>query len=193
METHSSLPTQGATAKKRRPSCEQDALRGGQDGPSRERRRQLAEHPCPGKGEREPHEQPARRLRDNGRHFQELQPERIKLGPTELRRQWRDLSAQGMKEDICRGVFEQTKEVRDKRRTREAIGVQCIFEIFDEILTLPPLTIRVIEQRRSELRKRRHDKARIGAALADFRFHDHVASLRPRVRGIGKGVEVLHS
>jgi len=61
-------------------------LRGGQDRPSSERRGKLAEHPCQRKSGGEPDEHPARRLRDNGCHFQELQPQGIELRPTELRR-----------------------------------------------------------------------------------------------------------
>jgi hypothetical protein len=97
-----------------------------------------------------------------------------------------------MDKDIGRRMFQQTKEIRGKGRTREAIGLQGVFEVFNEILTLPPLTIRVIEQRGSELRERGHHKPGIGAVLTDFRFHDHVPGLRPALRRIGKGVKVLH-
>ena len=97
-----------------------------------------------------------------------------------------------MEEHVGRGVFEQAKEVGGKRGAGEPIGLERVFEVFNEILTLAPLTIGVIEQRGSKLRERGHDKARILAVLTDFRFHDHVAGLRPALRRIGKGVEVLH-
>src|SRR5512138_180599 len=96
-----------------------------------------------------------------------------------------------MQEQVSRGVFEQAKEVGGKRRTREAISLQGVFEVFNEILTLAPLTIGVIEQCWGELRERGDDKARIGAVLTHFCFHHDVAGLRPALGGIGKSVKVL--
>lgn len=103
------------------------------------------------KRERESNEQPPRRLRDQRGHFQELQPQRIELGPAQLRRQWCHLGAEGMEQHLGRGVFEQTKEVGGKCRAGEAVSLQGIFEVFYEILTLPALTIGVIEQHRGKL------------------------------------------
>ena len=114
------------------------------------------------------------------------------MRPAQLRCQRGDLGAQRMEKHISRRVFQQAKEVGRKRRTGEAIGLQSIFAGFDEILTLAPLTIRVLEQRRSELRERGHHKPRIGAVLTDFRCHHYVPGPRPALCRIGKGVKVLH-
>jgi hypothetical protein len=39
-----------------------------------------------------------------------------------------------MEEDIGRGVFEQAEEIGGKRRTREAIRLQGVFEVFTRLL-----------------------------------------------------------
>src|SRR4029079_3676087 len=97
-----------------------------------------------------------------------------------------------MEKHISRRVFKQAKEVGGKRRTGEAIRLQGVLEVFNKILTPAPLTIGMIEQRGSELRERGQHKTRIGTVLTDFRFHDHMPSLWPTLRRIGKGVKMLH-
>ena len=96
-----------------------------------------------------------------------------------------------MDEHIRRSVFQEPKEVRGKRGTREAISLQGVFAVFTEILTLPTLTIGMLEQRWGELRQRGHPKAGIGPVLTHFRFHHAVAGLRPTLGRIGKGLKVL--
>ena len=114
------------------------------------------------------------------------------MRPAPLRCQRGNLGAQRMEKHLSRRVCQQAKEVGSKRRTGETIRLQRIFEVFNEILPLAPLTIRVIEQRGSELRERGHHKARMGAVLPDFRFHAHGPGLRPALRRLGKGVKVWH-
>jgi hypothetical protein len=88
-------------------------------------------------------------------------------------------------------VFQQAKEVGSKRVAGEPIGLERVLEVLDEIFTLAPLTLGVIEERGGKLRQRGDDKARILALLSDLRFHDYVARLWPALRPLGKGVAVV--
>ena len=128
-----SLPTSKRQRKAEKPSVKRKCLRRGQDGPLCQCRRELAEQVRQRKRGGEPDEQPPCRLGDQGRHFQELEAERIELRPAQLRCQRGHLGAQRMEEDIGRGVFEQAKEVGGKRRTREAISLQGGFEVFTHL------------------------------------------------------------
>jgi hypothetical protein len=88
-------------------------------------------------------------------------------------------------------VFAQPKEVSGNRVAGEPIGLERGFAVLEEILTLAPFTIGRIEERGGNLRYRGHNKARILPRRGDFCFPDHVTRLRPTLRALGKGVEVL--
>ena len=62
------------------------------------------------------------------------------------------MRAQRVQEHVGRGVFEQPKEVSGKRVAGEPIGLERVFEVLDEILTLAPFTIGMIEERGGKLR-----------------------------------------
>jgi hypothetical protein len=84
-------------------------------------------------------------MRDNRGHFQQLQPQGIELRPAQAGSQGRHLRTQRVEEQVGGGVFEQAEEVRGKGGAREPVGLERVFEVLDEILTLPPLTIGVLE------------------------------------------------
>lgn len=140
-----SLPTSKRQRKEEKPSVRQKCLRRGQDGPLCQCRRELAEQGRQRKRGGEPDEQPPCRLGDQGRHFQELEAERIELRPAQLRCQRGHLGAQRMEEDIGRGVFEQPKEVGSEGGAREAIGLQRVFAVVNEILDVAVATHKTID------------------------------------------------
>jgi hypothetical protein len=88
-------------------------------------------------------------------------------------------------------VFQEPKAVGRNRGARKAISLQGGFAVFAEILTLPPLTIGVIEECGGKLWQGSYPKAGIGPVLADLRLQDHVARRRPALCRIDKGLEVL--
>jgi hypothetical protein len=143
-----------------------------------------------GKGGGQTDEKAARGVGHEGGHFQQLEAQRIELCPAQARGERGHLRAQRVQEQVGGGVFQQAKEVGGQGVAGEPIGLERVFEVLDEILTLPPLTIGVIEERGGKLCQRGHDKAGSLALRGNFRFHDHVACLRPTLRGIGKRVKV---